>query len=217
MISYIDYFGQFHNQPVTESNLIPSNDGFIHTAYAKKAGFPMYSYGLNFLYDNCLKSGKLFRRLPDKDTPPISRDVILGTSYLGLLKQDHLQGWSFSPKELPKFSLFKLFKQLWELKPDLLNGKLTFKHRNYFWKNNLDQIYRFAFSVPLQDRKFLLDNWKTYDSTNPVHLFYSLIAFVDSKLPKKSAIKWLKYNTEVSKEVVAEFPVGHPIRKKLGF
>jgi hypothetical protein len=167
--------------------------------------------------------------------PPISRDEILGMAALGLLKPRHLNGWNFSPFPLPKFNLFTLLKQLWQLRPSLVKHPLfsppksvpyfklprifiklsgyyylSFKHRNYFWQNNLDQLYRFAFSVPLTDRHFLLSQWGRFTWYNPMHLLYWTIAKIDSKLGKSNGIRWLKYGKGVE-EMTSEFPADHPI------
>lgn len=208
MKNYIDEFSQYHTDFVSEVDPLPTNDGFIHTAYAQKVGLPINKEKLENLFSQCLKNDKLYQRLPNKPTPPPSRDVVLGATALGLLKPQHLNGWNFSPFPLLKFSLVKLIKQLWECKD---------QHRNYFWKNNLDQIYRFAFSVPIQDRHFILKHWNKFQWYNPAHLLYAAIAKVDSLLPKKSGIKWLKHGgRENLKAMVKEFPADHDITVKVG-
>jgi hypothetical protein len=148
---------------------------------------------------------------------------------LGLLKKEHLNNWNFSSFPLPRFSLIKLVKQLWRLRPVVAKlpvaYKLPFvgikylavpvqlvpKHRNYFWQNNLDQIYRFAFSVPLQDRAFLLECWGETKSLR--YVFYKGVAMLDAKFGKpKNGIHWLKYGGEERKEIMqAEFPEDHPL------
>ena len=137
-------------------------------------------------------------RSPSKENPPISRDEILGMAHFGFLKPHHLYGWNFSPYEIPKFSLVKLIKQLMELRG---------KNRNYFWQNNLDQIYRFAFSVPLSDRHFILKKWGKFN------LFYWAVAKIDSLLPVKNGIGWLKYDKDIEK-MREEFPLDHPLQNE---
>jgi hypothetical protein len=222
MTNYKDSYGRFHHKPVTSENPIPSNNGWIYTAYAEKVGVPVDKQALQNCADECRvwKNGFMaFYRSPGKEFPPQSRDEILGLASLGLLHpnlSEH-KNWNFSPTPLPKFSLGKFLKQLWQLRPSIetqytfedgvdvpVCSKLVWKHRNYFWQNNLDQLYRFAFSVPVVDRHFILQKWgkKNY--------FYAAIAYIDSKLGKHSGIRFLKYGK--SKEAMAkEFPADHPI------
>ena len=137
----------------------------------------------------------------EKDTVPISRDEILGMAYLGFLTPSHLNGWSFSPYPIPEFNLKTLVKQILEARG---------QHRNYFWKNELQQLYRFAFAVPLTDRAFVAEH--TGMKLNFVSkIFYKLIAKVDSMLSKESAIRWLKYGKSL-KGMQKEFMEGHPFR-----
>jgi hypothetical protein len=122
---------------------------------------------------------------------------------LGFLRPTHLNGWSFSPYPTPPFNLKTLIKQVLELRGE---------HRNYFWQNGLSQIYRFAFSVPLQDRAFILECWGETRSRR--YFFYKAIAFLDSKIGKpKNGIPWLKYGGGERKQIMqTEFPEDHPLR-----
>lgn len=216
MNNYIDAYGRYHDKIVTESNPSPSNNGWLYTAYAAKAGLPVNMRTLGPAFNDCRVGDKILLRSPGILTPPISRDEILGMVALGLLKpkKDASIGWVYSPYLLPKFSFTKLLAQLWKLKPEVSFTKqfpfmaITPKHRNYFWENNLDQIYRFAFSVPLVDRHFILQKWGKY---SPI---YHLIAKIDS-LGAASGLKYLKYGKS-AEAMVKEFPVDHPIRVKLG-
>ena len=142
-------------------------------------------------------------RSPDKATPPISRDEILGMASLGFLKPRHLNGWNFSPYVIPKFNLFKTISQFLELRG---------KHRNYLWQNNMSHTYRFAFSMPIQDRAFLLECWGETKSIR--YFFYKGIALLDSKFGKPdNGIPWLKYGGDKRKEIMkTEFPEDHPLR-----
>jgi hypothetical protein len=217
MNNYIDQYGRYHHKPVTEVNPIPSNNGWIYTAYAHKVGLPVDFSKLEDCYNVSKETGKLIRS-PGKPYPPISRDEILGLAELGLLSEADIPDWNFSPYELPKFSLKALIEQLWYMRPEFsiefnkdakffFNWWLSFRHRNFFWQNNLDQIYRFAFSVPLTDRHFILQKWGRFN------IFYWAIAKVDSMLGKASGIRYLKYgkNKEAMK---LEFPADHPIQGK---
>lgn len=234
METYLDKYGRFH-QKLCINGEPSGNNGYIYSSYALKAGLELDLNSIKNCYNQCLVDGKFVLRSPGKELPPQSRDEITGACGLGLLKPDHLSGWSFSPYPLPKFSLIKLVKQLWELRPSLLADKyitlfnffggkaiklpfgyhLAFKHRNYFWQNGLDQIYRFAFSVPLSDRHFILKKWGSFRYYNPVHLFYAAVGKLNSKL-NPGALDWLKYGEKRGLDSLRqEFPEDHQIRIKL--
>lgn len=220
MNNYKDSYGRFHHKPVTVANPIPSNNSWLFTAYAEKVGVPVDKQALGNCFNLCRVDDKTHLRSPGQVDPPISRDEILGMVALGLFKPKigTALSWNFSPRELPQFSPLKLIKQLWQLRPsyellpwdgDVTNPHkeaLVWQHRNYFWQNNLDQLYRFAFSVPIVDRHFILQKWGKFN------VLYWAIAKVDSIIGTNSGIRFLKYGK--SKEaMVKEFPADHPIVK----
>lgn len=203
--NYYDKYGRVHHKPVTEADPFPCNNAWVYSAYGAKAGIELNQEGLSYAFIEC--SIPFLKRNPGESKVPISRDEILGMSALGFLKPEHVNGWYFGPYTLPKFSLIKTVEQFLELRG---------QHRNYFWQNNLDQIYRFAFSVPVTDRHFILKKWGRFQFYNPVHLFYAAIGKLNS-LYKPNGIDWLKYGGKrAEKEMVKEFPEDHPIRQKLG-
>jgi hypothetical protein len=211
MKKYTDRYGRFHHKPTDGLNP-SSGNGWLYTAYAEKVGLKLEYIKLEIGMSHCRipVSNPYLVRNPGQYTPPISRDEILGMSSLDLLEKADLPNWNFSPYEMPKFSFSNLFKQLYDLRPSLK------RHRNYFWENNLDQIYRFAFSVPFQDRYFILSNRDDFQFYNPIHLLYATISFIDSMLPKKSGIKFLKYGGKKNKmKMIKEFPSDHPIYLKV--
>lgn len=213
-MTYQDQYTRYHDAKVTDSEPIPSNNGWIYTAYAEKAGLDSTLDW--FMLGHCFKACKIqltnrveLIRSPGKSNPPISRDEILGLAALTFLKPQHLNNWNFSPYPLPKFNLFKLVKQLIPLYKNR-------KNRNYFHENNLDQIYRFAFSVPFSDRHFILKKFGTFKFYNPVHLFYAAFGKINSKF-SPSALDWLKYDEKKGLAALRqEFPSDHPIIEKLG-
>lgn len=229
-LTYQDKWGRFHDKPCYDGKY-SSNNGWTYSSYAQKVGLELNYFSLQECFNQCLNNGKFVNRSPNDPTPPPSREEILGLASLGFLKPQHLNGWNFSPRPIPKFNAIKLLQQLWQLRPsigkkyrwedgeDIYDGRtLVWKHRNYFWENNLDQIYRFAFSVPLVDRHFLNQQWGEFCP------FYWFIAKCDSLLGKESGIRYLKYSDEASSKrkvklalaMVKEFPEDHPIREKLG-
>lgn len=201
MNNYFDKYGRLHDKPCVDGEP-SSNNGFIYSAYAKKGGIE-----INISPEFATICAVDFKRHPDsvkKNQIPMSRDEILGLSYLGYTSDMLISGgWCFSPFPIPKFNLKELVKQVLEIKG---------QHRNYFWKNGLSQIYRFAFSVPLQDRAFILECCGETKSLR--YFFYKAIAVLDAKFAKpKNGIHWLKYGGEKRKEIMKqEFPEDHPLR-----
>lgn len=202
--NYIDVYGRYHHKPVTEIKPIPSNNGWIYTAYAKKLGLPVDQFKTRNCFTQCTNiMDRKILRSPGKELPPISRDEILGLSYLGYLIPIYMNGFNFSPRPLPKFNAIKFVTQGIKL---LINRN----DRNYFWENNLDQFYRFSFSAPFSDRYFLIQNGSVKANIFSM-LIYKAIAKVDSLIGKDSGIRFLKYGK--SKEaMLKEFPADHPLR-----
>jgi hypothetical protein len=203
MNNYFDRWGRLHHKPCVNEDP-SSNNGWIYTAYLDKLNNGLIINKLRICFEGCFRNGAFHRHPVSVNSKvPNSRDEILGAASLGLLKPAHLNGWSFSPYPIPPFSLKTLIKQISELKD---------QHRNYFWQNNLDQIYRFAFSVPLQDRAFLLECWGETKSLR--YFFYKAISVFDEKLSKpKNGIHWLKYGGEDRKKIMRqEFTEDHPLR-----
>jgi len=207
MNNYVDIWDRIHNKSVTIERPISSNNGWIYTAYYYKLNnTPLYlrSNQLIIAGKDCAKNLKRHPFNSKDDSPPISRDEVLGLAYLGFLKPQHLNGWNFSPYPIPKFNLIKTIQQFIELKG---------KHRNYLWQNNMNQTYRFAFSVPLQDRAFMLECFGETKSLR--YMVYDIIAKLDAKFAKpKNGIHWLKYGGEHRKKIMQEeFPEDHPLRR----
>ena len=202
VMTYIDKYGRYHDKPCINGEP-KSNNGWIYTAYAKNLGLGINRTQIKDCFTRCniydfKKQTHHIIRSPNKHLPPMSRDEVLGLAALRLLTPASVKhnNWSFSPYPIPKFNLIKLVKQLLEMKG---------KHRNYFWENNLDQVYRFAFSVPLVDRHFILQQWGKFN------LFYWAIAKLDSMSSSESGIRWLKYGKSLE-AMQEEFPEDHPFR-----
>lgn len=204
---YTDKWGRLHDKPQKVGGGYPSGNPWIYSAIAVKLGYmPVIQEGVG---ETC--ADRLVRH-PDifeygQKMSPISRDEILGLAYLGYLKPEHLDGWNYSPFPLPKFSLFDTLRQAY----NLVDWKTrTLKHRTTFWKEGYSQIYRFAFSVPFQDRHFLNQQWGRY---NPIwHLIHVL---AHRKQPEHRTSRLLRYlKTGQDKEAVANyFESQHPLSK----
>ena len=204
---YVNKYGLWDVKPVGEDGEPTGNDGWIVTAYAAKARLPICYMDIHETYWEYCTDDFLFpiMRLPNKRTPPLSRDVMLGFCALGFIHVNRLKerNWNFSPYPLPKFNLFKLLAQLW---------KLRGKHRNTFWlESGYEQVYHVAFMIPFQDRG-------TYfrAAGKPVPFFYALVESIDMKMKSSSdsstLLSWVKYNKKPEKEVFERyFGKDHPI------
>ena len=200
---YFDNYGRLHHKPCINKEP-SSNNGWIYTAYYEKLGYKADLMLLSTCFRQCKQldvdnASFYLIRSPRKEEPPMSRDEILGMASLGFLQPRHLNGWNFSPYPIPKFNLFKTISQFLELRG---------KHRNYLWQNKMEHTYRFAFSVPLTDRHFILQKWGEFN------LFYWAVAKIDSMIGNPTnGIPWLKYGGEKRKLAMqSEFPEDHPLR-----
>lgn len=226
MNNYTDIRGRLHDKPVISTNQFPSNNANLYSAYGRKIGVK-----LNLDNDTLLICAldRTRHRMSDKIGPPMSRDEILGLSYLGRTDERIMEnGWKFNPKDrpIPKFSLSKLleqskqlltinhyYKRILGVEVKLFNVELA--HRNTFWEKSLDQIYRFAFSMPMQDRYSVLKWSGRFKFYRPDHLLYLGISMID-RLGKANGIRYLKYGgAKNMRAMITEFPADHPIRIKV--
>lgn len=229
MNNYTDKYGRLHDKPTDGVNP-SSNNGWIYTAYASKVGLQVNHNMLLNCWSECWTNQEYFAlRSPNKPSPPFSRDEVLGVVSLGVMQGLWLEahGWNFSPYPIPKLSIPRLFTQakaLLIIQPyykrilgvDVKLVHFELAHRNFFWQNNLDQIYRFAFSVPIQDRYSILKWSGRFKFYRPDHLFYGVVSLIDRR-GKPTGMRWLKYGGEKNlKAMVQEFPADHPIRVKAG-
>lgn len=230
MNEYKDSRGRYHDSPVTQTDPFPSNNGWIYTAYMARAEVEINQTMTTFINvdeSTAITCSDLnIRHLPEDSSSevPMSRDEILGLAYLGYVSKDLTETWRFNPQDrsIPKFSLSKLIKQAQSLVIvntyykrvlglDIKMFNFELAHRNFFWKNNLDQLYRFAFSVPIQDRYSILKWSNRFKFYRPDHLFYAAVSLVD-RLGGPSGIMYLKYGGRKNlDEMVKEFPADHPI------
>jgi len=194
--NYIDLYGRIHDK-VCFNGQYSSNNGWFYSAIYLKLGGKL-NIDMNYAI---LCAVRKVRHLDKKD-PPISRDEILGLSYLKVLNVSDLKNWNFSPYKLPKLDLHLLFDQLHEC---------VGKHRNHFWQNKLEQVYHLAFMVPFQDRHFINKQFKEFS------LLYYLIETIDKHFIKADSnsghlIRFLKYDIMPDIEVFEKyFGIDHPI------
>ncbi len=201
-MNYVDKFGRWHDKPCRKEEP-SSNNGWIYTAVARKLNIKLETTKIQYCFYQCFMENKILRS-PGKEDPPISRDEILGMIYLKLMSCEDLKkrGWSFSPYIIPKFNLIQSIKAFMRLKG---------KHRNAVWENGGEpHAWRFAFSVPLHDRAWIL---RYCGRCVPVHL---LIYEYFSKLVRSgdrssNLIYWIKYSNKVDLKVIQDYlGIDHP-------
>ena len=195
----IDKYGRWHHKPVTDESPLPSNNAWYYSAIAQKLGIEVN------IDRECLEHCFEFnRRHPGVEVPPLSRDEWMA---MHTLDPSLPLSWNFSPEFIPKFNPWLLLIQAFHcFNPH--TGKL--RHRNTFWQQDYDQIYRFAFMVPFSDRHYLLRLKGRYSP------FWHLVHIIAhwSRPEKKSArlLRW--YKTGKDFEAVANyFGPDHPFSK----
>jgi len=205
MNNYFDKYGRVHDKPVTESNPCPCNNAWLYTAFLCKLDYSRtyQDEPLNFCAYHLTRHPLDF---VNETKSPMSRDEILGMAYLDMFAARRFINKNFwMTNDLPKFELFGFIEQLIEL---IKNND----NRNYWWKNNLDQMKFLTMRLPLQDRAFI---YRTAGLKAP--LFYVLYEKLSNiKKPKgysSEHLAFLKTNYPVSPESWLEaFPdVNHPI------
>ena len=198
-MNYVDIYGRVHDKPVTETNPIPSNNGWIYSAYLKKLGGVVAIS--NEIGRQCARD-KI--RSPNMPFPPMGRDEVLGLEYLGF--QVVMDDWNFSPFPLPVLNIFKTIATY------IL---AIAEHRNFIWKHGLHHGYCLMFMTPIHDRAFIL---KCRNKKVPWH--YALISWLDSRLNARSdsgsLIRMLKYSQIPDLDVFERYfkRNDHPIYKK---
>lgn len=202
MNEYQDRWGRWHDKECVNGEP-SSNNGWIFTAYAKKMGFEV-DRGLlmECAERSMIRRGDkiVFSRSPGKLTPPMSRDEILGMVYLGVV--GFRDSWYFGPYEYPSFNPFKTLAALWRMKK---------AHRNALWEGKGEpHLFRFAFSVPIQDRAFILRC-----QGEDVPWYYRLVEWVDQRRKSSSLssrlIHQFKYDNRFDTEDLAKyFGLFHP-------
>jgi len=199
--NYIDRFGRIHDKPCIGGEP-SSNNSWLYSAVFIKLGGKLDIEP--WVLDTC----SLDRlRHPDASGPVISRDEILGLEYLqpgctGVVQN----GWGFSPWPWPKFNPWLLIVQAFHCFDP--HKPFTLRHRNTFWLNGFDQIYRFAFSVPWSDRHTIL---KLNGKCNPWWHLWHWILNRPTKNRSGRQLYWFKTGKDLA-GVAAYYNEGHPTR-----
>lgn len=131
---YQDKYGRYHDKP-TDGVEPSSNNGWIYTAYAKQIGLDVDMDKLRECYEQCLVDSSSYKinRSPNKLTPPLSKDEVVGLISLGLIDYDKLEKQNFTYCNLPNFKGKKLIQINW-FKAIYQLIKLANEHRNTIWE-----------------------------------------------------------------------------------
>lgn len=198
---YYDSLGFIHDKKKAESN-----NKFIYTAYGMKVGLINYLtremlVEIYYCWEHKVRHSK-------KEAPVISRDEVLGLCYLNPpFALNLIEGDFWMTNDRPILNPFRFIKQLILLIKNRSD-------RNYWWKNNLDQMKFLTMRLPLTDRAFI------YTLTGrQAPWIYNAIEVIDRmKQPSgrsSAAIRSFKYDMVFFYGIYNYFEVGHPIRKHL--
>ena len=151
MVVWTDEFGRWHDKP-TNGERPSSNNGYIYTAYAKNLELTIDLTSIRHCFQNSvLDIGSVkFTRHPAKwltsDTPPPSRDEVLGLISLGLLDVTYLKKneWCFEirGKKIDRLDWFKVILEMLQLSQE---------HRNEVWRGNYPNASQLAFRLGFHD------------------------------------------------------------------
>lgn len=194
MSKYQDRNSMYHDKPV-ENGDPRSNNGWIYSAYSQYlAPETLDHMKLLALRTSCTKSMSPLKitRLPGKETPPQSKDEIIGLISLGLLSNEDLRRshYNFSSQDveferkLSLKSVYKAIKALYAIRNE---------HRNYIWENKVLDGYPLAFRLAPWDIFYVKKMAGKRPSLLETTLFY-LNAYTTIKKGNKSVrmMLWLQ-------------------------
>lgn len=222
MKNYFCKWGLLHHKEV-KTGEPTSNNGWIYLAYYKELGGEVNFHFLVQTLERCIyidedQEGFYLTRLPGKFEPPESRDEVIGKVCLvpSLAKDLIAVNYFYlGARGGKKFSIIEQLKTLWILRT---------KHRNYFWENELFEIYPLAFRLWHNDRYFLKKLTKRDEEINFFEFAFFYLNAVHTILFGKFYVKnilWLQLKKLNSKFLIRfidhkknfkkEFPADHPI------
>lgn len=217
---YVCKYGLYHHKPVIDGKP-SSNNGWIYTAYAVYAGFDYSLFELINVFRQCLENTDIYliNRLPNKSYPPISRDEIIGMTYLDV--------YPFSIISSNNYKLYDIglvspsFVRIVKDSAKALMHYIVNQDRNYFWKARLFGVYPIAFNLSYADRYSIKIhmNKKTNIVEFIAFYLYAFKTLIYSKNYEKSVlfIQLIMINSILVrflnfKELMKnEFPKDHPI------
>lgn len=191
---YQDKQSFWHHKPCVNGKP-SSNNGYIYTAYAKYLAPDTLQHGsIRTRYHTSVKTQNPLRvtRLPGKETPPVSKDEILGMVSLGLLsdatlKESHYNFCSLDRDFDRKLTFKSFFKAAYSL------FKIRKEHRNYFWQEEMVECYPLAFWLDPADQYYVRKMAGKKASISQTIFFY-VNFFTTLKGDNKSShmMNWLK-------------------------
>lgn len=180
MSEYVCKYGLYHDKPCIDKEP-RSNNGWIYSAFAHHKNIHIQFWKLEQTFHDCwfyAKDPFIINRIPYKHTPPISRDEIIGMTSLGF---DPLNsGWSmYNEQDNPSY--LTAISGLW---------KIRSKHRNYFWENEMVEVYPIAMKLWWHDRHYI--NKMQNKSSNLFYWFmfqvYALATILQKNISAKNVL-----------------------------
>lgn len=152
-MKYTCKYKLYHDKEVLD-NEPSSNNGWIYTAYARALGHitanrQYYNKLAKQCYTNSELSDFYINRLPDRQTPPISRDELIGMISLktDVYRDVFYHNFYFCKSQLAAdVSVWDAIKLLFSIRNE---------HRNHIWENKLYTGYRLAFRLAWHDRYYM--------------------------------------------------------------
>jgi hypothetical protein len=229
-MTYQDRWTRWHDKPCTNGEP-RSNNGWIYSAYAQylmpvSSQTSKDSFKLLDCYLSCRKSRYPLKidRSPNDETPPLSKDEVIGLVSLGLLEPAELKSshWNFcnfveyKPEKLNIINIYKAVKLLYAARKE---------HRNYIWENKVEDAYPLAFWLAPHDQYYVNRQYDKKTTLLQKISFYLNIASVltsDNKSTKMmlwlqltDLDHWLAKKVPKDKWVRNYFGENHPFVKGL--
>ncbi len=187
---YQDKWTMWHHKECIDGEP-SSNNTWIYSAYSKylaPKSVNVYKRVelFNQCADNVLSNPFDLRidRLPNKPTPPLSKDEVVGMVSQGLITHDELEAnnWNFCNLEYEKEPLsftgvLTAIKALYQIRNE---------DRNYFWENKMEETYLLAFYLPLELQYYVKKFSNKKVNLLQILAFYFFVIFCLTKGDKSS-------------------------------
>lgn len=250
MNNYQDRDTFYHDEPCINGEP-SSNNRLTYTAYSKYLAPPPSAEDLwsrRVAFTQGVESWKPLKvnRLPEKIYPPMSKDEIIGAVSQKLMRDRDLEAshWNFCnlPDYTPEKLTFKKVKiaveKMLEVRKLAKEAMRKYKstgmeeyldeyneltHRNYFWKNEVTEVYCLLFWLPYWDQYYVKKFCKERASLLQTIFFYLNVIFVLTKgnksvrmllwLQCKDLNHWLLKFINEKKWINDYFQEDHPFRR----
>jgi len=219
-MNYVCKYGLYHDKEVI-SGEPRSNNGWIYSAYASVVGLELNVIKLAQTIIKCDRSTEkdfIVDRLPQKPSPPLSIDELIGMVSIGIVHGRVLESYKwYYHEDQSKTSWLTALKAAWKIRKE---------HRNYFWENQITPVYKLAFKVMPHHMHYIKRKSGMKSTCAEKTLF--LVHVLVNSMSKKHYIKnvsWLMLKDLDSKFLIklfnhrknltAEFGKDHPIVKSI--